>query len=164
MEEILGSLAVPCIVCFVIGIILFIVEMFTPGFGASGVLGLCCFIAIFVMQLVGNDIVGALLVCAVLLVILAAMLVLFVHSFQSGKLSKSKIVLQENIESSSTPLEEASYQELIGKEGIAITPLRPAGIVEIEGNRVNVQTDGSFIDANQKVTVVSVENLRIIVK
>ncbi len=164
MLEILGDLAIPCIICFLVGVVLCIIEMFTPGFGVSGVLGMACFFAVFVMQFVGNDFLGALIVSAVVIVVMVAVLIIFVRSFQSGRLSRSKIVLQDNIDSSSTVLDEQDFKDLVGKEGTTITPLRPAGIASIDDRRVDVQTYGNFIEANQKVTVVAVENLRIIVK
>lgn len=165
MDVIFGTLAVPCLICLIIGIVLFIVEMFTPGFGVAGVLGFISFIAVIVMQFVGNnDIRAALWTSAVLLAIMTALFIWFVHSFQSGKLSKSRIVLQENIEGESTSLSNERFQELIGKEGTTLTPLRPAGIALIDGERQNVQTAGEFIPAEHSITVVAVENLRIIVK
>jgi membrane-bound serine protease (ClpP class) len=53
--------------------------------------------------------------------------------------------------------------ELVGKEGSTITQLRPAGAVEIEGRRLDVVTDGVFVEAGQLVRVVSVEGARIVV-
>lgn len=50
MLSALGPLAVPCILCFLFGILMFIVEMFTPGFGVAGGLGIASFAAIIVMQ------------------------------------------------------------------------------------------------------------------
>ena len=47
--SLLGGLAVPCIVCFVIGLVLLIVEMFIPGFGVCGTLGILAFLAVIVM-------------------------------------------------------------------------------------------------------------------
>lgn len=164
MEALLGELWVPSLICFLIGVVFCIVEMLTPGFGAAGVLGFAGFVAVFIMQIVGNKPVAALIVCAVIMVVILVLIMLFIHSFQSGKLSKSKIVLQDNIESNSTPLNEQDYQALVGKEGVTVTPLRPAGIADIEGRRVDVQTYGNFIEAGQKIIVVAVENLRIIVK
>ena len=52
----------------------------------------------------------------------------------------------------------------MGKTGTAVTALRPAGIVEIEGERLNVSTYGNFIDAGKEVTVASVEGLNVFVK
>ena len=53
--------------------------------------------------------------------------------------------------------------ELVGKEGKTLTALRPAGAAEIEGRRLDVVTDGVFVEAGRPVRVVSVEGARIVV-
>lgn len=164
LEPVLGTLAIPCLICFVVGLVFLFIEAVTPGFGAAGFLGFGCLLAVVIMQIIGNRPLPALIVCAVLLIIIIALLVFFVHSFQSGKLSKSRIILNDNIVAESTPLGTDAYQQLIGKQGTAITPLRPAGIALIDGIRYNVQTDGTFVEKDSGITVVSVESLRITVK
>ena len=52
----------------------------------------------------------------------------------------------------------------LGKKGQASSPLRPAGIAEIEGERVDVVSDGELIDAGQRVEVTRVDGNRIVVR
>ncbi len=158
----LGNLAVPCILCFLFGILMFVVEMFTPGFGVAGGLGIAAFAAIIVMQFLANSVTAALIVTAVLVLLLAIIIVLFIRSFQKGTLSRSKIVNTTAVEGESSPV--AKEKDLVGKTGTAVTALRPAGIVEIEGERLNVSTYGNFIDAGKEVTVAAVEGLNVFVR
>ena len=164
MISALGSLAVPCILCFLFGILMFIVEMFTPGFGVAGGLGIASFAAIIVMQFLANSITSALIVTAVLVLLLAIIIVLFIRSFQKGALSRSKIVNDASLEGESSPVVKEKGKDIVGKSGVAVTALRPAGIVEIEGERLNVSTYGNFIDAGQEVTVAAVEGLNVFVR
>ena len=53
--------------------------------------------------------------------------------------------------------------ELVGHEGKTLTALRPAGAAEIGGRRLDVVTDGVFVEAGRPVRVVSVEGARIVV-
>ncbi|KYF70592.1 hypothetical protein BE11_44355 [Sorangium cellulosum] len=53
---------------------------------------------------------------------------------------------------------------LVGKEGRALTPLRPAGTVEIEDRAVDVVTDGLYVEAGTPVRVASVEGNRVVVE
>ena len=46
--------------------------------------------------------------------------------------------------------ESEDRARFLGHVGTAITPLRPTGIVEIEGNRIEVMTEGEFIAAGQR--------------
>jgi membrane-bound serine protease (ClpP class) len=52
----------------------------------------------------------------------------------------------------------------LGKRGRASSPLRPAGIAEIDGERVDVVSDGELIDAGQVIEVVRVDGNRVVVR
>ena len=164
MISALGYLAVPCILCFLFGILMFIVEMFTPGFGVAGGLGIASFAAIIVMQFLANSLTSALIVTAVLVLLLAIIVVLFIRSFQKGAISRSKLINTTAVEGESSPVVKEKGKSLVGKTGTAVTALRPAGIVEIEGERLNASTYGNFIDAGKEVTVAAVEGLNVFVK
>lgn len=52
----------------------------------------------------------------------------------------------------------------LGKRGTAASALRPAGIADLEGERVDVVSDGEFIEAGEPITVVRVDGNRIVVR
>lgn len=52
----------------------------------------------------------------------------------------------------------------LGREGLAITPLRPTGVVEIDGNRIEVATEGEFVAAGSWVRVVAMDRRRFFVR
>lgn len=56
------------------------------------------------------------------------------------------------------------HDGLLGKEGVALTPLRPAGTGQIDGRRVNVAADGEYIEKDSPITVVEVEGNRVVVR
>lgn len=147
---VLGSLAIPCIVCFIIGLVLLIVEMFIPGFGVCGCLGILSFLAVIIMQFMTNSFTAAVIITAIMLLVLTLLILLCLHSFQHGMLSRSPIVNHQVIEK----VEEGQKESLVGKQGVTLTPLRPTGIMEMEGKRINVETSGEFIPAGTTVTVV----------
>ncbi|MCK4240327.1 MAG: NfeD family protein, partial [Candidatus Atribacteria bacterium] len=55
-------------------------------------------------------------------------------------------------------------KRLIGKGGFAITTLRPSGIVEVNGKKLNVITRGEYIESNTKIKIISVEGNKIVVE
>ena len=164
MLSALGPLAVPCILCFLFGILMFIVEMFTPGFGVAGGLGIVSFAAIIVMQFLANSLTAALIITAVLVLLLAIIIVLFIRSFQKGALSRSRIVNSTAVEGESSPVIKEKGMSLVGTSGTAVTALRPSGIAEIDGVRMNVSTYGNFIEPGKEVVVAAVEGLNVFVK
>ena len=54
--------------------------------------------------------------------------------------------------------------DLVGKEGVAHNTLSPAGIAKIDGNLVDVVTEGDFIDAGSPIVVLRVVGGRNIVR
>ncbi len=56
--------------------------------------------------------------------------------------------------------EHAHRARHLGKSGVALTPLRPTGIVEVEGERIEVVTEGEFIAAGSQVRVVAMDRRR----
>jgi membrane-bound serine protease (ClpP class) len=48
--------------------------------------------------------------------------------------------------------------------GIALTPLRPAGIAELDGARVDVVSQGEYIAAGEPLEVVRTEGHRVVVR
>ena len=56
------------------------------------------------------------------------------------------------------------HDGLVGKEGVAFTPLRPSGTGVIDGRRVNVAADGEYIEKDSPIKVVEVEGNRVVVR
>jgi membrane-bound serine protease (ClpP class) len=57
-----------------------------------------------------------------------------------------------------------NYDGFLGKEGLAQTVLRPAGIALIEGKRMDVVTAGENVDKGSRIKVTKVEGNRIVVR
>jgi membrane-bound serine protease (ClpP class) len=106
----------------------------------------------------------ALYIIAIALLLIFLGLVWVIRSFQKGRLSKSFLVNRDHSNGTSVPEVAAAKEELIGKTGVAITTLRPAGIAEIEGRRVDVATAGEFIQKGATVTVIQAQGMHIRVR
>ena len=51
-----------------------------------------------------------------------------------------------------------------GMEGVAVTSLRPAGQIEIDGARLNAATDGTFIERGTPVLVTGMEGDHYVIR
>lgn len=146
---------------FGIGVILIVMEIFTAGFGIFGILGLASVISS--LALASVDIVSGLKSMGV-----AVLITIVVMGILGKYLDKrgfwSKLVLQENLseEESKTTFKQKS--ELIGKIGVTLTQLRPAGTAKIGDMRYDVVSEGSFTDIHTAVKVIFVEGTRIVVR
>lgn len=56
------------------------------------------------------------------------------------------------------------HRRLLGQTGIASSYLRPAGVATLDGQRVDVLTEGEFVTAGTPVRVTRVEGARIFVR
>ncbi len=54
--------------------------------------------------------------------------------------------------------------DLIGKEGLALSDLRPIGTAEFADERVDVSTDGEYINKGTPVKVVRFDNMKVVVR
>lgn len=63
-----------------------------------------------------------------------------------------------------SPSVEVSETELLKKQGTTLTDLRPAGKALIDGKKIDVVTEGGFIERGRPVEVVEIEGSRIVVK
>ena len=98
----------------------------------------------------------------------------FSHKLIYSKFYRWKLLLQNKITKLFTlgqrSTTKAGYvsndvlEDLAGKEGVAHTTLRPAGIAKIDGNLVDVVTEGDFIDAGSPIVVLRVVGGRNIVR
>lgn len=164
MATVFGPLWVPCLILSILGIAFLIGELFLPGFGVSGICGVLCLIAVCVMQFLTAKPLVATLVTIVLGLILLVMVILFMRSMKNGMLFRSPIVLKDQIESGAVNLSDTTPETLIGKTGVALTPLRPSGIALIDGRRYSVETQATFTEKDTEITVIAVDGPKITVR
>ncbi len=159
----LGSLLlnnIPVMIMLLVGVGLLVFEMYVPGFGVPGISGIALLVLGFV--LLQPTLAQGLVLFAILAAILCVALSICLYSASKGRLSKSKLVLNDV----AVPADTAENNDLnyfIGKEGVTHTALRPAGIGEFDGVKLNVVSDGEFIGKDKRIRVLSVEGNRIVV-
>lgn len=160
MSGILSGSPVLIIACFVIGIGLVVIEALTPGLGLPGISGTVLLAAgVYLMWTAHGSAAGLFSLLGVLIVAAAAVL-LSIKSAASGRLSKSKLILNE--ETPGADLKEASSLE--GSQGVAITVMNPVGEIEINGKHMEALSDGGLLPKGTPVRVVRTEGKKIIVR
>jgi membrane-bound serine protease (ClpP class) len=153
-----------------IGLALLGVELFViPGFGITGFLGIGSILGGLTLTLVGRGATYEAIIWAAFRVvgsILAALVVgLVAFRFLPRLPMGRRLVLETAMpaqEGFASPPE--TDQSWLGKQGVAATTLRPAGIARIQGARVDVVTDGEYVDAGEPVEVIRVDGNRIVVR
>ena len=146
------------VILLIAGVLLLGAEIFSPGFGLMGALGLACLFGaiVFTAQSFAEGLILTLLLLAAAGIVLAIVLT----AASRGKL---KIILRETSDAGANEA-AAPYAGCLGKTGIAVTVLRPAGAAEIDGKRLDVVTQGEYLEAGTPVEVLRVEGNRIVVR
>lgn len=158
------------IIMFVIGLGLLLAEIFViPGFGVAGISGIILiFLSIFLSLLGSKPFIDMERVSIAIIQISGAILAALIGIFLLAKyLPKStlfnKLVLGHSEKAGEGFVSFPTISELIGKEGIAFTTLRPGGTAEIDGKRVDVVADSEYIDQGTKIRVLRVEGIKVVV-
>ena len=141
----------------VVGILLLISEIFLPGMiaGLAGIICLGLAVA-FSFRDYGATIGG--LALAGIALSLVAGFGLWLRYFPDSSLAKPFVSQSEIGEIG------ADRPELVGKEGVTLTPLYPSGTAIIDDRHVDVVTEGEAVEKDQTVKVVLVEGMRVVVR
>lgn len=156
-----GFAGMETIILFIIGVILLLIEIFVPGFGIFGGLGLISLLISIVLA-AASSAQGLLYLGIAMAVTIFASLVL-IRIYGVRKLW-NRFILQDEQKNDEGYVSAKRRDDLLHQEGVTITPLRPAGVILIQGERVDVVSEGEFIAANQQVEVIHVDGGRIIVR
>ncbi len=152
------------------GLVLLALEVFViPGFGIAGAMGVLGILAALVLSMVGHGnttelvmLVAMRVMFSLLFAILASLMLL---RFMTRSPIGRRLVLETGLKAdqgyASAP---DSDHRLLGREGVAVSPLHPAGIAEIDGARVDVVSNGPLIDPGEAVVVERVDGNRVVVK
>jgi membrane-bound serine protease (ClpP class) len=153
-----------------VGLVLLAIELFvTPGFGLIGILGIVAILAGLILSLLGagattEAIIGAMARVALSLLIAVAASVALLRVLPRLPFGR-QLILDTGLTTltgyASAP---ESDRQWLGKQGTTVSPLRPAGIAELGGNRVDVVSQGEWIDAGAPIEVIRVEGNRIVVR
>jgi len=153
-----------------IGLFLLVVEVFvTPGFGVAGILGTIALVGGLGLSMVGAGAAWEVVLIAAGRVAASLVLALGGAAAIVGALPRlpfgRRLVLQDALSAgagyASAPQSDVTW---MGKRGVAVSPLRPAGIAEFDGQRVDVVSDGTFIDPGEPIDVIHVDGNRVVVR
>ena len=162
-HALLDNIGWTAVIFFAAGLVFIILEAFViPGFGVAGIAGIASIL--FSVFLIAPSVESGLITIGVALVAAVLLMVISMKNKKTRSLWK-KLVLKDRTDAengyTSPNMDNSSY---LGKEGVALTPLRPAGTIDIDGDRVDVVTEGDFLATGTKVKVIGLDGTRIVVR
>ena len=158
---------------FALGLGLLLVEVIAiPGFGLVGLAGVGLMLGSLVITQLGDFQLWSVdEIAAVVVRLSASMIGAFVLSLMMLRslpkmASFNRLVLETETRASEGYVSSSrdGDDEMVGKEGVTVSELRPAGIALIEERRTDVVTDGEFVAVGQAVRVVEARGNRVVVR
>lgn len=159
------------ILLFVVGVALLLVEIFViPGFGIFGIIGIILIVGGLFMGIISDFplIESSMLSIAIIQLagsfVLSAIVIYFLAKTLPKSTMWNNLILEKGINATSGYTSQKSIHNLLGKSGIALTDLRPAGTAIFDEIRYDVVSQGDYIVKNSKVEVIKEEGSKIVVK
>lgn len=158
------------IILFVVGVALLLVELFfIPGFGIFGIAGIVLMIGSLFLGLLGDfkmlemeSIYFAIIQLGSTFV--ATVITAYLLSKILPKTEMwNKMILNDNIVAKSGYASVPDLSHLIGVEGTAFTDLRPSGTAMLNGQRIDVVSEGNFINRDSSIYVKAIEGSKVVV-
>lgn len=149
------------IAVFLGGILMIIVEILLPTVGLLAGIGVAAMLYSIVLALGGD--IGALSALGISLLLSIVIFMLIVSRLPSSRLW-NKVVLRDSSRAERGFVSTQEHPELVGKTGEVLTELRPSGTARIDGQPVDVISEGSFIPKGTQIVVLSVNGSRVIVR
>ena len=155
------ELLVP-VALILVGLALVAVEVtLVPGFNVVGVFGVVGAAVGVVYAFVEYGLAGGLGTLAATVLAAGGMLYFL---WESG--AWDRFILSDSLrrDADVEAVEHESRTRILGKTGTALTPRRPGGVAEVDGARLEVETEGAFGAAGSRVGVVAIDRRRTIVR
>jgi membrane-bound serine protease (ClpP class) len=145
------------------GLLFLAAEVFFPS-GILSVLAICAIVGGVTLAFVHDTYHGWFSLILVF-VLVPALLVAILHFLPKSAMSRRLMSSgpEEDATIASMPV-NLELEQLRGKTGRALSALRPAGVVDFEGRRIDTITEGMMVDEGQWVRCIDVKAGKVIVR
>lgn len=150
------------------GLLMILVEVFIPSGGLIAAITVAIFVAsgVFAHQAWATKVPWAWWAYMISVPLLIPTMIVFAFSYLPHTPFGRQILLEPPAADSVSPDDgdDERLRAIVGKRGVASTPLRPTGSITIDGRRYSAASRGLFIEAGNAVQVVAVERGTALVK
>jgi membrane-bound serine protease (ClpP class) len=143
--------------------VLIISEVFVPSGGLISLCALACLAGgafIFFRYSTTAGWIGI----GVAAVMIPAVLIFAYKIFPKTRFGKSVTLSPPERQQGDAIPDTSKLKELLGKVGTVITPMRPVGMCDFEGQRVECVAESGYVEKGKKVKVINVESTQLTVR
>ncbi len=142
---------------------LIIAEVFVPSGGIISLFALMCVIggaAIFFRHSSTAGWIGV----VIAVIMIPSVLVFAYRIFPKTRFGKSVTLTPPERQKGDAIPDTEELKELLGAVGLVITPLRPVGMCDFSGQRLECVAEGGYVDKDKEVKVINVESTQLTVR
>ena len=152
------------ILILILGLMLLIAELFLPSGGVLGLLAAAALVGSVLLAFRSGSREGMVFML-LLAVAIPAVIGFGLQLWPKTPLGRRMLLARPKPEEFD-PQDQHDHElsMLVGKVGRTITQLRPAGMTEFDGRRVDTIAEGMIIDAGTLVRVIGVQGRRVLVR
>lgn len=143
--------------------VLIIAEIFVPSGGLISICAMACLIggvAIFFRHSARAGWLGIITA----LIMIPAVVIIAYKIFPKTRFGKSVTLTPPERDAGDAIPDTAELKEMLGKEGLVITPLRPVGTCDFSGQRVECVAESGYVDKGKTVKVINVQSTQLTVR
>jgi membrane-bound ClpP family serine protease len=143
--------------------VLIIAEVFVPSGGLISICAIACLvggIAIFFHYSLIAGWIGV----GIAVVMIPAVLIFAYKIFPKTRFGKSVTLTPPERQQGDAIPDTAELKKLLGAIGVVLTPLRPVGMCDFSGQRVECVAESGYVDKGKKVKVINVESTQLTVR
>jgi membrane-bound serine protease (ClpP class) len=143
--------------------LLIIAEVFVPSGGLISLCALACLIGGAVIFFHYSTLAGWIGI-GVAGVMIPGVLIFAYKIFPKTRFGKSVTLSPPEREQGDAIPDTSVLKDMLGKIGVVLTPLRPVGMCDFEGKRIECVAESGYVEKDKKVKVINVESTQLTVR
>jgi len=142
---------------------LIVAEVFVPSGGLISICALACLVGGIVIFFQYSVIAGWIGI-GIAAIMIPSVLVVAYRIFPKTRFGKSVTLTPPERRQGDAIPDTDRLKELLGAVGVVLTTLRPVGMCDFSGQRVECVAEGGYVDKGKKVKVINVESTQLTVR
>ena len=142
---------------------LIVAEVFVPSGGLISICSLACLVGGIVIFFHYSLIAGWIGI-GIAAIMIPSVLVVAYRIFPKTRFGKSVTLTPPERKQGDAIPDTDKLKDLLGVEGVVLTPLRPVGMCDFSEQRVECVAESGYVDTGKKVKVINVESTQLTVR
>ncbi len=142
---------------------LIIAEVFVPSGGVISVCAFACLIVGIIIFFKHGPTTGWIGIVVAVVMIPSACIIAY-KLFPMTRFGRSVALSPPHREPGDAIADTEELEQMLGAEGTVLTPLRPVGMCDFAGRRVECVAEAGYVDEAKKVKVIRVQSTQLTVR